>query len=333
MQPSAANGREHYVDSCTNDPSSVADVVNTNVTDHKVLGFNFSSNKSTPTYTEILNNLVNFKLPDVNHALRILDDTKKLLMAEQNLLYIESPCTVVGDIHGQFVDLLLFATDDKKFVFLGDYVDRGTSSVEVILFLCLKKILHGNVYLLKGNHEMANQNETYGFKSECLLKYDISFYRKVNEVFEVMSIAAVVDRTYFLVHGGISPHIGNIADIMYLDRTDFGSFLPLLWSDPQEENGYKTSPRGAGYLFGPDVLNKFLDDNQLSYVVRSHQLVMEGYKIMGRCIFVWSAPNYCNAMGNAASIMNINGQGFDFFTFTAASKNKSTTFGQDGAQM
>ncbi|ELA46678.1 hypothetical protein VCUG_01828 [Vavraia culicis subsp. floridensis] len=330
MLPSAPNDRDG---TRINGQRSVADALGTNVADRGVFNFNFSANQAVSTYTQVLNDLVNFKLPDVNLALRILDDAKKLLMDEPNLLHIKSPCTVVGDIHGQFEDLLLFATRDKKFVFLGDYVDRGTSSVEVVLFLCLKKILHGNVYLLKGNHEMANQNETYGFKSECLLKYDISFYRRVNELFEVMGIAAIVDRTYFLVHGGISPYISDVRSIMFLDRTDFSSFLPLLWSDPQEEDGYRASPRGAGYLFGPDVLNRFLDDNQLSYVIRSHQLVMEGHKIMGRCIFVWSAPNYCNAMGNAASIMNINGKDFDFFTFTAAARNEQMAGKQREPQM
>lgn len=280
--------------------------------------FNYDDHQSTNFYEKTYLDLQSCILPDIDLALKVLDDVKRLFIAEPNLINIKSPCTIVGDVHGQFEDLLLFAKEDKKFVFLGDYVDRGTNSVELILFLCLKKILFKNVFLLKGNHEIAIQNEIYGFKKECLLKYDISFYRKANEVFEAMSIAAIVDKKYLLVHGGISPFITSIQDIMYLDRTDFNSFLPLLWSDPQESNGYLNSSRGAGYLFGPDVLDKFLKDNNLSYLVRSHQLVMEGYKVMGKCIFVWSAPNYCNTMGNLASIMNVYEDRFDFYTFSAA---------------
>lgn len=279
---------------------------------------------TTSTYENVLLDLTQQRLPDIHKALNILDDTMHILIHEPNLLRIESPCSVVGDIHGQFKDLLLFATENKTFVFLGDYVDRGTHSVEVLLFLCLKKLLFRNVYLIKGNHEMASQNAIYGFRMECLHKYDISFYSKANELFETMSIAGIVDNRYFLVHGGISPFISRVEQIMSLDRTDFHSFHPLIWSDPHDTSGFTASPRGAGFLFGMDVLDTFLDGNGLEYLVRSHQLVMEGHRIMGRCIFVWSAPNYCNTMGNVASIMNISRTGFDFYTFEAAEKQRES---------
>lgn len=256
-------------------------------------------------HQDILAKLAESILPDIDTALQILDEVKKFLVDEPNLLHLSSPCTVIGDIHGQFDDILPIIQENKKYIFLGDYVDRGSKSVELLLFLCVKKIVQKNVYMIKGNHETPGQNEYYGFRHECLEKYDISFWIRANEVFELMSICAIVDEKYFLVHGGISPEVENIYQISFLDRTNYNSFLPFLWSDPMVNNGFKISSRGAGYLFGPDELDKFLETNSLDFLVRSHQLVMEGYKIMGKCIFVWSAPNYLGTAGNIASVMHI----------------------------
>ena len=68
----------------------------------------------------------------------------------------------------------------------------------------------------------------------------------------------------------------------------------LLWSDPQPQCGRSPSKRGVGIHFGPDVTKKFLQANQLDYVIRSHEVKEEGYEVMhdGKCITVFSAPNY-----------------------------------------
>ncbi|KRH92768.1 Serine/threonine specific protein phosphatase [Pseudoloma neurophilia] len=269
-------------------------------------------------FENILKDLTESRLPDIQTALQILEKVKNLLVKESNILQIVSPCTIVGDIHGQFDDILpVIINDQKKFLFLGDYVDRGDKSIELLLYLCVRKILKPDfIHFIKGNHETPGQNEFYGFRSECLEKYDLSFWKKSNELFEYMAICAVVDNKYFCVHGGISPHIKNIMEITFLDRTDYNTYLPLLWSDPSETNGFKASTRGAGYLFGPDKLSEFLDYNNFSNLVRSHQLVMEGYKIMDRCIYVWSAPNYLGTANNIAAVMDIipdNGFRFELF--------------------
>lgn len=335
----------------------------------------------------LFSDLIQSKLPDISIALSILDKTKEILVTEPNVLEISSPCTIVGDIHGQFDDILPILIRNLPFVFLGDYVDRGRKSVELLLFICIKKIIYyhfetGNsqkevipnpktcegfktntitnpnflqrfskitreniniyesadnfdedlepcpIYLIKGNHETPFQNEHYGFKEECLIKYDKSFWIKANELFDCMSICATVDKKYFLVHGGISPTIKHLSEIDFLDRSNYNSFLDLLWSDPREENGIQPSPRGAGCLFGPDELKKFLDRNDLEFLVRSHQLVQKGFKIAGRCIFVWSAPNYLGTAGNIASVMHITPFGYEpeFFDAENSLKLEEDTF-------
>ncbi|KAL7723025.1 serine/threonine-protein phosphatase 5-like [Entamoeba marina] len=82
--------------------------------------------------------------------------------------------------------------------------------------------------------------------------------------------------------------------------------LSFLWSDPQLRNGSSPSPRGVGRTFGPDVLNKFLIDNNLKYIVRSHEVKVSGFEwdITGKLLTIFSAPKYggVNNVGAFADI-------------------------------
>ena len=72
-------------------------------------------------------------------------------------------------------------------------------------------------------------------------------------------------------------------------------------------NGWVLSPRGAGYLFGGDIVEKFNYHNKISLICRAHQLMMEGYKEMffKKLVTIWSAPNYCYRCNNVASILKL----------------------------
>jgi len=238
-------------------------------------------------------------------------------MEESNAQPVRSPVTVCGDIHGQYFDLLeLFKIGGEvpscRYVFMGDFVDRGHHSVETLqLLLVLKARFPECITLLRGNHESRQVTQVYGFYEECLRKYgNANPWRYCTEVFDYMNLAAVIDGRILCVHGGLSPDIATVDHIRLLNRNieipHIGSFCDLMWSDPEDIEGWQPSPRGAGWLFGSKVTTEFNYVNGLELVCRAHQLVNEGYKYHfpdKNLITVWSAPNYCYRCGNVASII------------------------------
>jgi len=79
----------------------------------------------------------------------------------------------------------------------------------------------------------------------------------------------------------------------------------LLWSDPQAEDGRKPSTRGLGIRWGPDVSKSFLLQNKLDLIVRAHEVKWTGFDLMheGKILTVFSAPNYCDVVGNQGAFL------------------------------
>jgi len=240
------------------------------------------------------------------------------LVDESNVQKVDAPVTICGDIHGQFYDLVeLFKVGgdcpDKNYLFLGDFVDRGYYSVETFLLLLALKVRYPDrITLIRGNHESRQITQVYGFYDECLRKYgSVNVWRYCTEIFDYLSLSALIDGRVLTVHGGLSPSINTLDQIRVLDRKQEvphdGAMCDLLWSDPEEIDGWGISPRGAGYLFGGDVVEKFNQTNNVSLIARAHQLVMEGHRSMfnNALVTVWSAPNYCYRCGNVAAILEL----------------------------
>jgi len=150
-------------------------------------------------------------------------------------------------------------------------------------------------------------------------------WRYCCDLFDYMSLGALIDNQVFAVHGGLSPSINSLDQIRLIDRKrevpHEGPMCDLLWSDPEEVNGWGLSPRGAGYLFGGNIVERFLHENDLILIARAHQLVMEGYKQMfnDQLVTVWSAPNYCYRCGNVASVLKLDEKlQREFILFNAA---------------
>jgi len=244
---------------------------------------------------------------------------REILVDESNVQRVDSPVTICGDVHGQFYDLKeLFKVGgfcpDTNYLFMGDFVDRGYYSVETFLLLLALKVRYPDrITLIRGNHESRQITQVYGFYDECLRKYgSVNVWRYCTDVFDYLSLAAIIDEKVFCVHGGLSPMINTLDMIRTIDRKQEvpheGAMCDLMWSDPDADiDLWGLSPRGAGYLFGSKVVQKFNHTNDLNLICRAHQLVMEGYKMMfdEALVTVWSAPNYCYRCGNIAAILQM----------------------------
>jgi len=244
---------------------------------------------------------------------------QEVLGSEQNVPLVPAPVTLVGDIHGQFFDLVeLFkiggACPDTNYLFMGDYVDRGYNSVECVTLVTLLKVRYPNrICILRGNHESRQITQVYGFYDECLRKYGTAnVWKMFTDLFDYLPLAATVDGQIFAPHGGLSPSLATLDQIQELQRVQEipheGPICDLMWSDPDDRQGWGMSPRGAGFTFGADISERFNHTNGFQFIVRAHQLVMEGYSWTheNNVVTVFSAPNYCYRCGNQAAIMEVN---------------------------
>ncbi|KAK6090600.1 hypothetical protein P3W45_000323 [Vairimorpha bombi] len=263
----------------------------------------------------IFEDLRNGNLPNMDTLNKIIEEASSILVEESNVLYLTSPINVVGDLHGQYYDFLkildLFGMPckDNKYLFLGDYVDRGLNSVEIVISVLILKILYKNeIFLLRGNHESKGMGINYTFRDECRVKYNDTSFLRFCEIFTFLPVCAIIDDRVLCIHGGLTPNF-NIEVLKLEDRfEELPVFHDIYWSDPDEYvTKYEESSRGAGYLFGEDDTNRFLHENNLQCIVRSHQLVESGFdsKFGGKVLTVWSAPNYVYTHENGASILFI----------------------------
>ncbi|CAD6334342.1 unnamed protein product [Miscanthus lutarioriparius] len=271
------------------------------------------------------------------YAYQIVLKTLDLLRSMPSLVDVDVPngghFTVCGDVHGQYFDLLnIFdlnglPSEENPYLFNGDFVDRGSFSVEVILTLFAFKCLYPRaMYLARGNHESKSMNKIYGFEGEVRSKLGEKFVELFAEVFCWLPLAHVINNKVFVVHGGLFSVDGvKLSDIRSIDRfcepPEEGLMCELLWSDPQPQLGRGPSKRGVALSFGADVTKKFLQENNLDLIVRSHEVKDEGYEIEhdGKLITVFSAPNYCDQMGNKGAFIRYTAPEMkpDIVTFSA----------------
>jgi len=243
---------------------------------------------------------------------------RDIFIQQPILLELEAPIKIVGDVHGQYYDLLrLFEyggfPPEANYLFLGDYVDRGKQSLETICLLLAYKVkFPENFFLLRGNHECASINRIYGFYDECKRRYSIKLWRTFTECFNTLPVSAVVDEKILCMHGGLSPELKSFEQVRRImrptDVPDSGLLCDLLWSDPDKDiSGWGENDRGVSYTFGSDVVTKFLNKHDLDLICRAHQVVEDGYEFFARrqLVTLFSAPNYCGEFDNAGAMMSV----------------------------
>uniref|UniRef100_M1C5B7 Serine/threonine-protein phosphatase n=1 Tax=Solanum tuberosum TaxID=4113 RepID=M1C5B7_SOLTU len=231
---------------------------------------------------------------------------------------MKSWCRRIGDIHGQYSDLLrLFEygglPPQSNYLFLGDYVDRGKQSLETICLLLAYKIKYPeNFFLLRGNHECASINRIYGFYDECKRRFNVRLWKIFTDCFNCLPVAALIDEKILCMHGGLSPDLNHLDQIRNLQRPtdvpDAGLLCDLLWSDPSKDvQGWGMNDRGVSYTFGADKVTEFLEKHELDLICRAHQVVEDGYEFFAnrQLVTVFSAPNYCGEFDNAGAMMSV----------------------------
>lgn len=248
----------------------------------------------------------------------ICQTAREIFLSQPTLLELSPPVKIVGDVHGQYGDLIrLFDMcgfpPAANYLFLGDYVDRGKQSLETILLLLCYKIKYPeNFFLLRGNHECANVTRVYGFYDECKRRCNIKTWRIFIDTFNSLPITAIVAHKIFCVHGGLSPSLNKLSDIREIERPtdvpDYGLLNDLLWSDPADTtNEWEDNERGVSYCFSKVAINKFLAKFGFDLVCRAHMVVEDGYEFFNdkSLVTVFSAPNYCGEFDNWGAVMSV----------------------------
>eukprot|EP00553_Chaetoceros_curvisetus_P008096 CAMPEP_0204623578 /NCGR_PEP_ID=MMETSP0717-20131115/9306_1 /ASSEMBLY_ACC=CAM_ASM_000666 /TAXON_ID=230516 /ORGANISM="Chaetoceros curvisetus" /LENGTH=320 /DNA_ID=CAMNT_0051638699 /DNA_START=306 /DNA_END=1268 /DNA_ORIENTATION=- len=254
----------------------------------------------------------------VNDVLTLCNLCREVLLSQPMLLELGAPIKICGDIHGQYNDLLrLFEyggfPPESNYLFLGDYVDRGKQSIEVVSLLFAYKIKYPeNFFILRGNHECAGINRIYGFYDECRRRYSVKVWKQFCNTFNCLPCTAIIDDKIICMHGGLSPQLSSVDQIQNISRPcevpDTGLLCDLLWSDPDvDQSGWNENDRGVSFTFGIDVVHEFLNRHDLDLVVRAHQVVEDGYEFFANreLVTVFSAPNYCGEFDNAGAMMTV----------------------------
>ena len=281
------------------------------------------------------------KYIDKIYLLQMLSKVKEIFNEKKEaLIDINIPegknMTIVGDIHGQFYDLLHifeingYPSQDNLYLFNGDFEDRGVFGLECLITLIAFKILYPDYFFMsRGNHEDKELNKRFGFKNEVIDKYkDKIIFDCFTEFYKFLPLGYILNKEVLVTHGGLFSEDGVTLDMLkkinrFQDIPRSGIMCELLWSDPKEENGVSPSMRGAGSFFGPDITDKFLKENRLKLLIRSHEVRMEGFQIEpgGKVITVFSCPNYCDKFGNKGGLIKFKGGDMNpiFINFDASS--------------
>lgn len=263
---------------------------------------------------------VRIKLPPKRVITSMCKQAGLIFMNQDPMLDLQAPIKIVGDVRGQFHDLLrLFefggSPPESKYLFLGNYVDDGNNSLEVICLLLLYKIKHPEeLFMLRGSHECNLMKKK--FLPECKTRYRYDKEQEVweafNSLFNTLPVCAIIDGKIFCVHGGLSPELKILDQIGRITRPcdvpDCGLLCDLLWADPDAGiEGWLENDRGISFIFGPDVIKNFLQAHNFDVVVRSHNIQEDGYEFLaGRgLVSLFSVPNYKAHFDNAGAMMAV----------------------------
>ncbi|KAH0572160.1 Serine/threonine-protein phosphatase [Spironucleus salmonicida] len=263
----------------------------------------------------------------ITNMIKLLKISIELLSKLPNVIdYNSDNFIAIGDLHGTYISLLEILpgtiNKDDKFIFLGDYVDRGFFSVEILYVLLSLLIQYpNNIILLRGNHETESMSSQNGFFLELFIKFVNQQYSNCKEFLELYSLflqlfnsLPIVCTTpnYTLLHAG--PAQIPLEQINLLNRfkdpesdtTDYTQNDPIsdiIWSDFEGQQKFpygENLARGVSITYNSQAIKIFTGDKLL---IRSHTCVSDPI-IEQNFINIFSVAMYDGS--NKASFFNKN---------------------------
>ncbi|KAH0786191.1 Ser/Thr protein phosphatase [Histomonas meleagridis] len=259
-----------------------------------------------------------FPVFDINLLNQLCLQSIEVMKNNSCLSEIPAPVTIVGDLHGSLIDLLkilrIFEIPPQtKYLFLGDFVDRGPESLNVIsIILSFMCLYPQHIFLIRGNHEFSHINHVYGFHQEINQKYNSEeLWTQFQQVFNWLPLASIVQNSVFCVHGGLSPLLQDVQQLRELQLPIPNYFQnsmisDLVWSDPVDSvKGFLLNRRGSGQIFGADAVENFLKTNNLKLLIRAHQCTLYGFRAFDNFqgITLFSCSNYCQTIQNKCGVI------------------------------
>jgi serine/threonine-protein phosphatase PP1 catalytic subunit len=250
---------------------------------------------------------------------RLVKASKEFFIADTGFLRLEPPIVLVGGMFAHFYDLLsLFEAygypPARKYLFLGDVIGKGKENVETLVFLLCHKVLFPNyVYIVRGYPELDFINEHDCFRREVLKRYDEKLYRMCNQLFTTFPIAAILAGKIFCVNSGIAPDLVTVGQIERSNISEIGKndqLYFLLWAVPNRDiDQWSNEHDPPPPRFGIGPVREFLRQNGLELIVRSHDIVDEGYEFPldgnEKLLTLSTVPTYVGKTEKPGSIIDV----------------------------
>lgn len=285
----------------------------------------------TSNLEDFSNKVKRLRLPIIPKVLlkRLISESKEIFQDEPMCLQVPVPIVVVGDLHGHILDLLRILKVHHlppvtRYLFLGDFIDRGEFSTEIMIVILTLKVLYpSDVFIIRGNHEFETVVDHSSFFSELYNMYnDNTVGHDFMDLFSYMPLAANAENFALCVHGGIGPSWYFMEQLREIQRPINDCDTPLvseiLWSDPADIAEFEDSHRGLGVHFGKAPIVNFLQRTGFSYLIRGHQCIQSGCEasLGNRVITVFSASNYCGCEKNKSGVLIlIPGESYETATY------------------
>lgn len=280
---------------------------------------------------QIIQMIHNKQIIPIDEIRWVCSMTSKIFLDEPSVIDISSPVIIVGDVHAQIEAVIYIfqnygSPEKNKYIFLGDYVDKGPRSVYTFVYLLANKIIYGeNFVMIRGNHEDIKIARQYQFRDEVIKTYNMpDLMDDFDSVFTSLPLGVLVNNTIFCVHGGLGPAIRTVDSVREIQRpfilTDQDPMYDIVWADPQKGiDDWGNGKRGTSCSFGITPLLEFFERSNVTGLIRGHECVKEGYLYSFgddvNFVTVFSAPNYVNS-GNKAVVLIIDSNGkYEFKTF------------------